>query len=88
MVSVFDLILHMFIIDGVILFPDRRTDDFWLVNTPIPILGILGMYYYFVTDFGPKFMKDRDPFNLKKVLIVFNIGQILLNGFIFIEVSL
>lgn len=66
---------------------DKRTDDFWLINTPLPVLGIVGLYYYFVTEFGPKFMKDRPPFELKKILIAYNIGQILLNGYIFIQVQ-
>lgn len=68
-------------------FIDKRTDDFWLVNTPLPVLGILGLYYYFVTDFGPKFMKDRQPFELKKTIIVYNVAQILLNGYLCFEVG-
>lgn len=69
------------------LFTDKRTDDFWLVNTPFPVLGILGLYYYFVTDFGPRFMKDRPPFELKRIMILYNIGQILLNGYIVLQVK-
>lgn len=69
-------------------FIDTRTDDFWLVNTPLPVLTILGLYYYFVTDFGPRFMKNRPPFELKKVLVVYNLIQILINVFICFEVGL
>lgn len=69
-----------------ICFLDKRTDDFLLVNTPLPVLGLLGLYYYFVTDFGPRFMKDRPAFNLKKIIIVYNVGQILLNAHIFFQV--
>lgn len=67
-------------------FSDKRTDSFFLVSTPWPVLGIVGLYCYFIFKFGPNFMKDRPPYNLKKVLVVYNVGQILLNGYIVLQV--
>lgn len=68
-------------------FTDKRTDDFWLISTPFPVLGILTLYYYFVMNIGPKFMKDRPPFELKKIIIIYNIAQISLNGYLFFKVT-
>lgn len=66
---------------------DPRTDGFLLVGSPVPVLVILASYYYFVTDFGPKFMEKRPPFDLKRVIIVYNLVQILANLYIVLQVS-
>ncbi|XP_044755179.1 uncharacterized protein LOC123314125 [Coccinella septempunctata] len=65
---------------------DHRTDDWLLMgNGPwIPAAIMLG-YLYFVFKIGPNFMKDRPPYNLKQVLIIYNVIQILANGYVLIR---
>ncbi|CAH0391947.1 unnamed protein product [Bemisia tabaci] len=58
---------------------DERTKDWPLMSSPWPTLGLLVFYNYFVQSLGPRLMKDRKPFKLDGVLIVFNVVQILAN---------
>lgn len=54
-------------------------DSWFLFGTPFPMVGILLGYMVFVLYLGPKFMKDRKPFNLKYVIIVYNMLQVYYN---------
>lgn len=54
-------------------------DQFFLFGTPFPIVGILGLYMVFVLYAGPKFMKRRAAFNLKYVIIFYNVLQVYYN---------
>ncbi|XP_074056075.1 very long chain fatty acid elongase 7 [Macrotis lagotis] len=51
---------------------DPRVGDWPLMSSPLPQALILGVYVYFVTSLGPKLMKNRHPFDLKKFMIVYN----------------
>ncbi|XP_065212269.1 very long chain fatty acid elongase 7-like [Planococcus citri] len=64
---------------------DERTNNFFLIRSPLPVLMILVCYVHFVTNLGPRWMKRRQPFNLKSIMIVYNIIQILINSFLFVE---
>lgn len=57
-----------------------------LMSSPFPMLAIVGAYLYFVLKLGPKMMESRKPFKLDKVIIVFNILQILACSFLVIQV--
>lgn len=65
---------------------DERADDYFLMGSPFTVLGILGLYYYFVTDFGPKFMKNRPAYKLQNILIVYNALQIVANASLLTQV--
>lgn len=65
-----------------IIFSDHRTDDLFLIHNPIPVFIILLLYYHFIYNFGPRFMQNRKPFKLKKLLIAYNIFQIAANAYI------
>ncbi|XP_037952775.1 elongation of very long chain fatty acids protein AAEL008004 [Teleopsis dalmanni] len=58
---------------------DERTNDWFLIKSPVPILTIIICYLYFVLNWGPRFMKDRKPFKLEKTLMVYNFFQVLLS---------
>jgi hypothetical protein len=47
-------------------------------GAPLPVLAILVLYAC-LCKFGPMLMADRKPFNLKKVMITYNIFQIIYN---------
>uniref|UniRef100_A0A4W3KHL5 Elongation of very long chain fatty acids protein n=1 Tax=Callorhinchus milii TaxID=7868 RepID=A0A4W3KHL5_CALMI len=56
---------------------DPRVEDWPLMSSPLPQTIIIGAYIYFVTSFGPKFMENRKPFNLKQIMIVYNFSLVL-----------
>jgi elongation of very long chain fatty acids protein 7 len=58
-----------------------------LIRSPFPGLTIIALYLYFVNVAGPRFMKDRKPFTMKKTLIVYNFLQVLVSVYLFVEVS-
>ncbi|KAF7407168.1 hypothetical protein HZH66_001705 [Vespula vulgaris] len=63
-------------------FSDPRTKDWFLISGPGPILTILITYLYFSLSAGPKYMRDKKPYNLKNTLIVYNFIQVLLSIYI------
>ncbi|XP_065212272.1 very long chain fatty acid elongase AAEL008004-like [Planococcus citri] len=65
---------------------DPRTKDWLFVSSPSTILFIILLYLFVVRKLGPKFMKNRKPYNVDGVMIVYNILQIFLSSFIVIEI--
>uniref|UniRef100_A0A336KCP6 Elongation of very long chain fatty acids protein n=1 Tax=Culicoides sonorensis TaxID=179676 RepID=A0A336KCP6_CULSO len=60
--------------------------DSWpLFGSPLIIPSILLAYALFVLYFGPKFMKNRDAYNLKYVIILYNAVQVYYNYWILKE---
>lgn len=57
------------------------------MSTPWPVLSILVAYLLFVLKFGPKMMENRQPFKIKRIIMVYNIAQTIYNIFIVSEVS-
>lgn len=66
---------------------DPRTKTWFLSNTPGPLLSILATYLYFCLYAGPRYMKNRKPFQLKNTLIIYNISQVVFSIILVIEVS-
>ncbi|KAG5865410.1 hypothetical protein JTB14_013581 [Gonioctena quinquepunctata] len=66
---------------------DRRTDDHFLMSSPIYPLLIIASYMYLVQVLGPKLMENRKPFNIKNMLIGYNILQVVWNAYIFYKGS-
>nr|QXU64631.1 fatty acid elongase 20 [Blattella germanica] len=50
--------------------------DWWLMSSPMPLILILVTYNYFCTKAGPRWMKDRKPFNLKYTMMFYNVLQV------------
>lgn len=68
-------------------FLDERSAKFFLIeNPPIPFAMIL-MGYVLMIKWGPKFMEDRRPFDLKNVMMIYNFIQVILNTYIGVDVS-
>ena len=66
---------------------DKRTDNWPLVYSPVPISCIF-LCYLVVIWVGPKLMAKRQPVNLKPVLIVYNFAMVCLSAYMFYEVPL
>lgn len=61
---------------------DPRTEELFLMSSPLPIVGIIGLWLMFILKWGPAYMKDREPYDLKQIMIVYNIIQVVLNTYI------
>ncbi|XP_035279740.1 ELOVL fatty acid elongase 8a [Anguilla anguilla] len=63
---------------------DKRTDPWLLVYSPMPVTVVF-LCYLFVLWAGPKFMKHREPVDLKAVLIVYNFTMVCWSAYMFHE---
>ncbi|XP_055637707.1 elongation of very long chain fatty acids protein AAEL008004 [Toxorhynchites rutilus septentrionalis] len=64
---------------------DPRTNDWPLITSPVPVLTIIASYLYFVLNFGPKYMANRKPFQMQKMLVVYNFIQVIVSIWLFVE---
>lgn len=60
----------------------KEVDKWFLMGSPIPIIGIVALYLLFVTKIGPEYMKNRKPMNLRLLMLVYNLYQTIFNGMI------
>lgn len=67
-------------------FTDKRTRGWFLVDSPIPTLIFTAIYLYLVW-LGPKLMAKRKPFQLKWVLLPYNLSMAALNLYIAVQVK-
>jgi len=44
---------------------------------------LLSTYLLFVLKYGKKFMEQRQPYDIKKILIFYNFFQVIYNGIMF-----
>ncbi|EEC11592.1 elongation of very long chain fatty acids protein, putative, partial [Ixodes scapularis] len=65
---------------------DRRTEDWLLVKSPLPMLLIIAAYLA-VVRYGPRLMASRQPFQLKPFLVIYNFSVAGLNLYIAGEAS-
>lgn len=70
-----------------VFFPDPRVRDWLFMANPFPMFGILAVYLYFILKWGPAFMKNRKPFNLNKIIIAYNIIQIVACARLVVQVN-
>ncbi|XP_066155616.1 very long chain fatty acid elongase AAEL008004-like [Euwallacea fornicatus] len=66
---------------------DQRVKDWFLMSSPLPTLCICITYVYIVKFLGPKLMENRKPFELKKLLIYYNLFQVMFSMWLFYEAS-
>ena len=64
---------------------DPRVADWFMMQSPIPTI-ILVILYLVIVYIGPKLMKNREPFDLKPILIVYNSSLVALSAYIVFEV--
>lgn len=66
---------------------DLRTKSWFLSNSPGPLFMILIAYLYFCLSAGPRYMRDRKPYELKTTLLVYNALQVVFSWILLYEVS-
>ncbi|CAG2111399.1 unnamed protein product [Medioppia subpectinata] len=65
---------------------DQRTADYPLIRDgPWLMLTIMISYYVFVRKIGPNFMKNRPPFELRALLLVYNALMVAANAYFFVQ---
>ncbi|XP_045475589.1 elongation of very long chain fatty acids protein AAEL008004-like [Harmonia axyridis] len=68
-------------------YQDPRTADWMFMSSPFYTLGICLSYVYIVKVLGPKLMENRKPFQLRKVLIVYNFLQVIFSLYLFLGIG-
>lgn len=66
---------------------DKRCDDWYMMNSLWPTLLLSTSYYIIVRHAGPWFMKNREPFGLRRVMMTYNLLQAAFNSWIFYKVA-
>ena len=61
---------------------DKRMDGLPLLSSPLPTAAICLTYVFIVKVAGPRFMRDREPYNIRSFLIVYNALQVALSAYI------
>lgn len=81
--------IHIVHLSGCECFPisDTRTNHWPLISSPLPGLSIIAVYLYFTLSWGPRYMANRKPFQLERILIVYNFIQVIISTWIFYEVG-
>ncbi|XP_043249070.1 elongation of very long chain fatty acids protein AAEL008004-like [Colletes gigas] len=64
---------------------DPRTTDWFLMSGPGPLFMIVVSYIYFSISAGPRYMRDKKPYDLRNVMIVYNFIQVLASIYIVYE---
>lgn len=80
-------ILSLTVSVGRSLLSDHRTDNYFMVSSPLVPLAITISYLYFVRDLGPKLMENRKPFDIANIMRVYNVVQIVTNSYVAVMVS-
>ena len=65
---------------------DPRADGWFLMNSIWPTVALSTTYYVIVRFAGPKFMENREAYNLKYVMLVYNLFQTVFNMWLFYKV--
>ncbi|CAH0407824.1 unnamed protein product [Chilo suppressalis] len=64
---------------------DPRVKDWPMTSSPLPTLAICVTYAYCARILGPQLMANRKPFELRNILIFYNLAQTLFSAWIFYE---
>ncbi|XP_050091018.1 elongation of very long chain fatty acids protein 7-like isoform X2 [Anopheles aquasalis] len=67
------------------LIADPRAKQLPFMDNPLPTLGMIMIYLFWVLLIGPMYMRDRKPMDLRRVIIFYNLFQVLLSGYMFYE---
>ncbi|CAG2055312.1 unnamed protein product [Timema podura] len=64
---------------------DPRVNDWFLMASPFPTMFLCLGYVYFSKVVGPKLMEHRKPMDLRYVLIIYNLVQVIFSAWLFYE---
>ncbi|XP_046399909.1 elongation of very long chain fatty acids protein-like [Ischnura elegans] len=55
---------------------DDRVEDWFLMSSPLPLACIISIYIWFVKYAGPKWMENKEPYDLRWFLQFYNVFQV------------
>jgi hypothetical protein len=64
---------------------DPRSQNYPLMQSPLPILSIIATYIYFVKVFGPNYMKNRPAYRIEGLIIAYNVLMVILSTYFFVD---
>lgn len=67
---------------------DPRVKDWPMMSSPFPTLALCIFYAYFSKVLAPKLMANRKAFDLRNLLVAYNLFQTVFSAWIFYEVSI
>ncbi|XP_034478805.1 elongation of very long chain fatty acids protein F-like isoform X4 [Drosophila innubila] len=62
---------------------DPVAKNFPLLGSPWPVTLLILGYLLFVLNYGKKFMQHRQPYDIKKIIILYNLFQVIYNAIMF-----
>ena len=65
---------------------DKRVDNWPLMQSIVPTLVLSGLYLIICILIGPRFMKNRQPFEFKYLMQAYNLQQVLTSCYVFYEI--
>lgn len=66
---------------------DKRVDGWFMMSSFWPTFFTCMAYVYIVKVAGPRFMRDRKPYNINTFLVYYNAFQVILSTYLFVSVS-
>ncbi|KAH9382375.1 hypothetical protein HPB48_021575 [Haemaphysalis longicornis] len=64
-----------------VLLADPRTRTWFLMGSPVPVVTLIGFYLLLATRLGPRWMRDREPFNIRGLVVAYNVLMVALSGY-------
>ena len=64
---------------------DKRLDGYFLVDSLVLNVALVSVYVFLVTVVGPRFMRDRQPYNPKLLMQAYNLFQVVFCSYFVIE---
>lgn len=66
---------------------DPRTRGWFLVDSPLQTLAITGLYLAMIRT-GPRLMRHRRPFNIRPLIVLYNMAMVVVNAYMVVQISL
>ncbi|XP_054263297.1 elongation of very long chain fatty acids protein AAEL008004-like [Macrosteles quadrilineatus] len=63
----------------------HEIDQWVFMSSPYPIVALLVAYLYFVLKLGPDYMSTQKPFEIRNIMMGYNLFQVLYNLRIFVK---
>ena len=58
-----------------------------MMQSPMPTIALCLAYVYVVKFAGPCFMKHRQPYNIRAIMVVYNFAMVLLSLYLFLKLG-
>ncbi|KAG0729944.1 Elongation of very long chain fatty acids protein AAEL008004 [Chionoecetes opilio] len=65
-----------------------RVDGWFLMDSPWPTFFFCISYVLLVKVIGPRYMKNRPPFDLRRLLVYYNASQVIFSTWLFYEIGM